>query len=411
MRRTIHIVSSCSIALCCFLNLSCSDDGGPTSPSSPAPTFMHRLDMSEADQFRSVEVLDDGTILAGGSVERMRIDTSASEPDTMYDTDAVLVRFEANGDSLWSSAYGEPDHYEVVTVVAPAISNGYVTVGESTPYGPDTRIFCKRVLETGETGWSVTSDQGRFDYPSDIITTADDSYVLAGHISSTMGYPRVSLIKISQGGDLEWERAFSLGDTTLSAIEVRELPDAHLLVAAGFDIRNESFHNAGLLELNATGELLSAFHIPLHGSQDVHDVAIIPDGGYRLVGRHNDGIRTGFFMVTIDSLDAIQSVRFSYLDTFFWIEDGMFTADGGAVLCGREAEAGLLVKLDFEGAVSWERRFEIAGGAVKLFDVDEHLGGYVIAGQFYADDHSNHDMVLIRTDRGGGVDEVPTALR
>jgi hypothetical protein len=403
VKTSLHAVMLSMIVLCCFLAMSCGDDN-PVAPASSTATFIQRLDMSPVDQFRSVAVLDDGTILAGGSVQTMWIDTSGAIPDTTYDSDACLIRFEASGDTLWSSVYGEPEQYESVMVVTHAVSNGYVTAGESSPYGPRSDAFCERVLETGETGWSVEINQSGFDTPRDIITTSGGSYVIVGQASSMGGYSAASVNTISQGGTLEWEHAFSFGDTNLAGITVSELPDDNLLVIADAYIRSDPYNELWLLELSPAGELLKTIQTPLTNNQTVVDVALIAEGGYRLIGRLSDDSRSGVFLMTTDTQGAMTSVRVTYLDTNFWFTDGLFTTDGGAILCGTEDDAGLLVKLNAEGEITWEKRFVIAGGEVSLAAVDEHQGGYVVAGYFMNDSFTNRDMLLIRTNGDGEVD-------
>ncbi len=411
MRIRTCLLTLLATTLCCLL-IACGDDDNPVGPDTSITTFWRSYDLGIDDVFTSLTQSSGGTIVVGGSAEIEIVDSSGPLPVTDTNLQAVLVKCRPNGDSVWTTIFGADNTIEEVVLVTPSLG-GYLTAArQGWKQAPGTDIILQQVSVDGVLGTGRTISQSEFDDVYDIRECSDGNFILSGtqgRVSTTglMAY----VTKVDQSGGLIWEKTFSHPDAFLRAQRIIELPDSTLL-AAGIYNPSGSGVDLYVLRLSATGDSLYAVVVPMEGYNEVMDIAATPGGGYKiLLYQEND--QAACAIVRMDNLGAVTSIQYSFRSTYFHIEDGEFTPDGGAILCGKlgtypSVITGLLIKLDASGLIDWEREFEDPDAHVYFNSVIDYSGGgYIIAGSRCLLLDDSYEGLLLRTDENGNVAEAP----
>ena len=246
----------------------------------------------------------------------------------------------------------------------------------------------------------------------DIRKCSDGNFILAGRQDNMGSRSRAYVSKVNQSGGIIWQKTFSYSNIGLRAERILELPDSTLLTAGIFNPADGSGTDLHILRLTATGDSLYGAVVPIEGYINVKDIAATSDGGYKVL-LYQENNPYACVVVWMDNLGAVTSTQYSFRSYDFYIEDGEFTPDGGAILCGYleidpNVYAGLLIKLDASGRIAWESEFDDPNSSINFNSVIDYLGGgYVIAGarRLLLDD--SYESLLIRTDENGNVTGAP----
>ncbi len=96
------------------------------------------------------------------------------------DFDFLIIKTDANGDSLWSRVFGGSAIDECHSIQS-AVGEGYVLAGYGGSYGSHFDFWLLRVDTDGDSLWSQTYGRS-YDFCRSVAQTADGGYVLAGDI-------------------------------------------------------------------------------------------------------------------------------------------------------------------------------------------------------------------------------------
>ncbi len=120
------------------------------------------------------ETSDGGYILTGTSYSFGAVDEG----------DVYLVKTDANGDTLWTRAYGGPENDESYCVQATS-DGGYVVVGSTASLGVGLYdVYLIKTDANGDTFWTKTYGGVYSDYGLFVQETSDSGFVLAGGTAS-----------------------------------------------------------------------------------------------------------------------------------------------------------------------------------------------------------------------------------
>ncbi len=274
------------------------------------------------------------------------------------DYDAYLVKTDAAGGELWSSAFGTKDH-ESAHYVQQTRDGGYIIAGVTHPTDYDysgENLYLIKADAEGREVWSRTFGGGLFEYAEAVLETPDGGYLIVGSTSS-----------FSDGGD----------------------SDGYVIRTDcnGIELWSKTYGGAD-------GENLGA-------------VAATDDGNYVLTGRTRSfGVgKESLYLVKIDPCgNEIWSGVYGEggLNNGLCVQQ---SSDGGYVMSGysRPAQGGpiecMLVKTDSCGVEQWFHRYYLGGSTYGFGVVEISDGGYLMVGE--AIGHAG--LVMLRTDAAGNL--------
>lgn len=192
-----------------------------------------------------------------------------------------VIRYNAAGCAVWKKPY---DGKQVS--IQPAVDAGYIMVGtlntSDIPGEPDRGLVTK-LNSDGSIQWQQLLGS-KLHTPAEIQSTVDGGYVIIGttyvQMTSGTGKTEGHLIKLSQGGDLEWDA--SLGPYPYWPHTVQQTKDNGYIIGC---------RQLGVIKLDAVGivqwcKQLQSLDWSSYGSdmREMSSIRQIDDGGYIAIG-------------------------------------------------------------------------------------------------------------------------------
>lgn len=347
----------------------------------------------------SMQQTSDGGYILAGSTE--------SFGAGIYDI--LMVKTDADGDSLWSRTYGGDD-WDRCWSVQQTFDGGYVLAGDTYSYGSGCFDFW--LVKTDSSGnklWGRIFGGRANDHCTAARQTSDSGYVLVGYTYSFgAGSADYWLIRTNSRGDSLWGRTFG-GDRSDRCESVIETLDGGFLLAGYTYSFNVSVSDIWLVKADNNGDSLWS---RTYGGSDFDNCCSIQrtsDGGYVLAGEtksFGDGNQDIWLIKTDSNGDSLWSRIYgsSDWDNCRWVQQ---TVDGGFVLAGDfySSDASSpdfrLVKTDAGGDSLWSCTF---GGSESeaCYSVQQTTdGGYVLAGYTESFGAGGCDFWLVKTGPDG----------
>jgi len=287
--------------------------------------------------------------------------------------------------------------------------------------------------------WQKTLGGSSGDWATSIQQTSDGGFIVAGHsnsndgdVSGNHGSWDFWVVKLSDLGDLVWQRSFGGSENDI-ANSVQETSDGGFIVA-GYTLSNDGdvtgFHgdrDAWVIKLDVQGDLI--WQNALGGSLEdrAYSVQETSDGGFIVAGYSdsNDGDVSGnhgfddMWVVKLDVLGDLawqRSFGGSYQDLAFSVQQ---TSDGGFVVAGYTTSIDgdvmgnngfqdmWVVKLDVLGDLVWQSSLGGSFGESANSIQETSDGGFVVAGYATSTDgdvtgfHGGQDMWVVKLDGFG----------
>ena len=160
-----------------------------------------------------------------------RIVIVGNSKSSVNDYDVWVLEIDSNGNVLWQKTYGGSNRESATGVVADA--DGQVIVaGETESFGAGSRdAWVLKIGKTGDIVWQKTYGGEGLDSAKNVDLALDGSIIIVGETESfrkTAAGSNLWLMKISQEGNIVWERVFGDG--------VRQNQATNLVVTAGNEI-------------------------------------------------------------------------------------------------------------------------------------------------------------------------------
>ena len=164
--------------------------------------------------------------------------------------DALLIKTDASGDTLWTRTYGGTgDDYATSVVQTP--DGGYLLAGS----GSTTGVCLFKTNSIGDSLWTktfyVTGGLPNLNYPYCIQQTVDSGYIVAG-ITYGAGMD-MYVLKIDSSGITQWAKTYS-GTSNDYAMSIQQTSDGGYIMG-GWSQSWSGFHST-VLRLDAVGDTL-----------------------------------------------------------------------------------------------------------------------------------------------------------
>ena len=351
----------------------------------------------------------DGKYLIGcttGSDDGDMIGNHSSQT-ALYYKDAWIAKVDSPGNKLWASCFGYA-YNENISALKLASADGYIMIGSASSSSPARalpKIWVTRVDNSGNVIWQKKYG-GTYNEEGKSIAALPDGYILAGITTSddgdigrtyhgTTGIVNYAydiwVAKLNTGGSIVWKKCYgSYGAENVR--DIKPTADGGFIVAGtttstGGDVT--SSHGGieiWIVKLDATGNIQWQKSLGGSSNEDIHDIELLPDGGYIITGQttSSDGDVTGYHvtdtaLVTTDAWVTRLSATGDLLwqkcfggsrdDVFYDIQllsDNNFAAVGtttstnGDVSHNNGKKDCWLVKFDPTGNLIWEKTFGTA---------------------------------------------------
>jgi hypothetical protein len=316
------------------------------SQSFSQVTWEKLISFQSTDVFRCVQEANSGYVVAGYIAD-----------STVNDTDAYVVKFDYNGDTLWTYRY-----------------NG-------TLNGKD--LFYK------------------------IIATTDGGYITCGYTTSVgLVSDDILYIKLSSTGHMQWIKTFGNNNGKERAQDIIQTLDGGYTIAGYTTAPPAQYYDALIIHTNSSGDTLWTKIVGNSNYDDANSIKLLADGGYITGGQSNNGANgLDMFLIRLNaSGDTLWTKRFGTTETDNI--ECVTLVNGGYILAGNTStlttgDDGYLVKTDTSGIVIWSKSY--GGTEPDDFHRVEKVssGGYIATGTTSSYGPSNPNMWLMRTDDNG----------
>lgn len=210
--------------------------------------------------YDAVETNDNGFILMGSS-DSDDVDIS----NTKGDYDFWIVKIDTNGNQVWEKSFGGSQIDEARSITKTSDGN-YLITGETRSNDKDVTsskgaadIWLIKISDTGNLIWQKSFGGSSFDVSRDITPTIDNGFVIVGSsrsqdidIGTNQGQNDVWVLKINNSGDLQWQKSFGGTDIDFaySAVELND--ESIIIVGESSSNDIDIIENKGFTDLLIT---------------------------------------------------------------------------------------------------------------------------------------------------------------
>jgi hypothetical protein len=332
------------------------------------------------------------------------------------DYSGLIMKIDTGGNLLWSKKFGNDNNTRFTKIIAASGSN-FAAAGKClNATNSTTDIFCVKFNINGDTLWSKSIDFGNSEYATSIATTIDKGFIISGinQQFTTTPYGAMVIIKLDSAGNVNWMKKLSPGDHDNYAFSVKQTPDSGYVVAGYFEnsLGGSLFDiRSCLIKLSSSGNVLWAKNntaLPANSYLWAYDIAVSNTALYWLSGMNNGSgviiMKTDFSGNTVWSKNImIGSGAGSIGNSTPRLN---LTADDGLVYTyGDTFSPGYFFKIDSAGNMLWEKFvYLIASDVIETSDT-----GFILVGNgpIYGVKHvptNNPQIGIIKTDSSGNSD-------
>lgn len=330
--------------------------------------------------------------------------------------DAWMVKFNNEGDTLWTRTMGNKTEDDAANAVIPTSDGGFIVGATSFGYQKPGRSdwWLIKLNSNGDTVWTrVVGTPDYYEYLTSIIPASNGDFIVAGIRSTPVG--NILITKFDHNGNMIWEKyldEFIGGFTTSMSVT----PDGSIYVSLG-----TTGSDYGIVKLNANGEKIWSKVLGSNKVDVPESIRSTADGGCIVVGTSygsengdvtgkNHSSNTDLWIVKLDASGNISWNKLlggSGFDSYGRNAGIALTSDGGyvfaAVAGSQDGDAGTnqqaggtwLFKLNNSGQLLWSKAFATPGGNQANALLMNSDGSFWVAGlvssttPYPSDDHSD----------------------
>jgi uncharacterized delta-60 repeat protein len=328
-------------------------------------------------------------------------------------SDIILIKTDANGDTVWAKTYGGTRH-DYAYSVQQTSDGGYIVAGVTHSIVSRDIILIKTDTN-GNRIWDKTYDRTNDfvtlfanDYAYSVQQTSDGGYIVAGYTS--LGYHDILLIKTNANGNIQWAKTYR---RTLDnyAYSVQQTSDGGYIVAGRTLSSSASSWDVFLIKTDTGGNIRWAKTYGSWGDVYAYSVQQTSDGGYIVAGYTNSfgADSVDILLIKTDANGNIIWTKTYGGTNYDYAYSVQQTSDGGYIVAGSTDSFGadsvdiLLIKTNANGNIQWAKTY---GGTRNdyAYSVQQTSdGGYIVAGYTNSFGAGGYDIFLIKTDANGDI--------
>ena len=327
--------------------------------------------------------------------------------------DALLLKVDFYGDTLWAKAYGgtSVERFESVALTP---DSGFIAIGLTFGGNGGTDVFVVRTDADGNLLWSRFIGGNQADDAWKVEVTPDGNYAIFGH-SQEFGVTTrdMWLVKMDDNGNSLWSKTYSTLGTNMGE-DFTVTSDGGFIAVGRSDIGPHST-NIALLRLDANGDTLWTKGFSGSVNDWSANVLETQDGGFIFTG-HGSSFGAGSYDTYVVRTDANGDTLWTrtigsdgtgteYSEGLIGTDDGGFVIAGYTNGFGHGEWMGMLIKLDANGNLEWMKTFGDEAHNDQFYDVILNTdGGYVAVGNTYNFGPGFENIYFLKTDENGDTD-------
>ncbi len=368
----------------------------PSLAQVPDTLWTKTFGGSYEDWGSDVKQTDDGGFIVTGGTEFF----------DEYDSDAWLIKTDADGNEMWNHTFGgaQHDNGECVQVTA---DGGYIVAGTTRSFGAGGRdVWLIKTDADGNELWSHTFGGTENDNGYSVQQTADGGFIITGHTESFgAGNNDVCLIKTDADGNEVWAQTFG-GTEYDKGYSVQQTSDGGYIITGETESFSAGWADVYLIKTDADGNEVWSQN---YGGTEIDQgmsVQQTTDGGYIITGiteSFGAGYSDLWLIKTSSDGTLVWSRTFGGTDREcgYGVQQ---TADGGYIVTGLTKSFGAgyddlwLIKTDADGIELWSRTLGGEGDDEGRSIQPTADGGYIITGRIWANGEGSTDLWLIRLE-------------
>lgn len=307
--------------------------------------------------------------------------------------DVWLIKADSVGDTLWAKTYGG-QYSDQGLCVQQTSDSGYIIVGQTESFGAGgLDVYLIRTDADGDSLWATAYGGTGNEVGRSVEQTSDGGYIITGYTTSFgAGTYDVWLIKTDSNGDTAWTRTYG-GTDIDGGNSVRQTSDGGYIIVGSTLSFGAGEYDVWYLRTDSTGDTLWAKTYGGTGRDQGTSVDITSDGGYIIAGFSQYGVDYSYCAVRLIKTDAAGNVDWANMLPMTYPDISQYgysvqqTSDGGYIVVGSTKRTpnytlnGLIQKTDDSGNSLWAMGFGNINDDDSFSSVRQTSdGGYVVVG-------------------------------
>jgi hypothetical protein len=315
-------------------------------------------------------------------------------------SDVWLIKVDSDFKAEWQKTLGRDlgeASYNCTSQETP--DRGFLVFTDTFDFQNLSDIWLLKLSAAGEIEWQRTLGRTSYDTATgEIQQTKDGGYIAVGSIENTTTKDDVLVLKLNSNGDLEWQRSYGELDVEEEGFSIQQTADGGYIVGASQELRIYEIDQAGfvyytrplLFKLSESGDIQwqkTFGEKEKTGSRSVK-VRQTSDGGY-LVANDTSSGSAGEDDVWLAKLSAAGNVQWQKLYGGSGEEsarDLLLTPDGGCLAVASTSSFGAggadfwLLKLNSGGKIEWQKAYGTEKDESPFYILPTAEGDYIVTG-------------------------------
>ncbi len=324
-----------------------------------------------------------------------------------------IIKTDSTSNIIWSKIYGGPLDDEAYSIQQ-TTDGGYIMAGYTKSFG--IQYYDAILLKTdanGDTLWTKTYGGLGSDYGNTVTQTNDGGYIMAGYTTKTTisgDTASMYLVKTDAQGNLQWQKLLGAGNQVTDAYCIKQTADKGFVITGYTNGFGEINGDAFLIKTDSLANPVFTKTYGYKGADWGNSIWLTNDGGYIIGGSYSTdstSIDIDTYIIKTDANgDTLWTRTFGGTSSDYG-QSIKQTTDGGYILGGYTNSFGngsydaLLIKVNANGDTLFTKTFggtsdDEANSVLQTTD-----GGYMLAGQSNSFGKGNYDFYTVKTDANG----------
>ena len=204
------------------------------------------------------------------------------------DDDAILIRFDRFGNSIWQKSYGTGGNERILDLIE--LDNGDLVFTGFTDDSDNKDIYIARTAPNGDIIWEETINNNNGDLNDEgraLLQNSDGNIILAASSNIDITTPQPFILSLDGDGNVNWD--VLLGDGS-SVTEVRDISLARIIgndgyVICGSKVSQSTSFDFFVAKIDLNGNQIGTENVDGTALRDeANSIKLLKDGNFIIAG-------------------------------------------------------------------------------------------------------------------------------